>query len=179
VKASTVIARPTIELREIGEGYFVSRCGRVFSTRRKRTGATWRELETSPNSGGYPSVRITLAGVRHRYSVYGLVARAYLPPRPSPKHVVRHLDCDRNNSNASNLAWGTALENSADSRHHGRLARGEALGARQRRRFFTFGGETLHLGGWAARLGIKRSTLKERLRSGWGIERAFTEALHA
>ena len=39
---------------------------------------------------------------------------------------VRHLDGNRNNNAASNLAWGTKAENEADKFQHGTTPKGEA-----------------------------------------------------
>jgi hypothetical protein len=104
-------------------GYTITRDGRVIS------GSNWRglgrrELAQDLNDDGYPSVRVTLAGKRVRYAVHSLVASAFLPPRPSPRHEVRHLDGDKLNPHADNLAWGTQKENADDRERHGRTSRG-------------------------------------------------------
>lgn len=106
--------------------YEVTPDGRVYSLTNWR-GYGRRELVQTPNADGYPSVRLILNGKRTRKGVHTLVAAAHLPPRPSPEHQVRHLDGDRLNPNATNLAWGTAAENAADREIHGRTARGEPL----------------------------------------------------
>ena len=72
-------------------GYEITRDGRIYSTTNWR-GLGRRELAQHPNDDGYPSVRVTLSGKRVRYAVHALVASAYLPPRPTPRHEVRHLD---------------------------------------------------------------------------------------
>jgi hypothetical protein len=104
-------------------GYEITRDGRVFSTTNWR-GLGRRELAQQPNDDGYPSVRVTLAGKRVRYAVHALVAFAHLPDRPSPSHEIRHLDGNRLNSHADNLAWGTRKENAEDRERHGRTSRG-------------------------------------------------------
>ena len=43
----------------------------------------------------------------------------------------------------------------------------------RRSRFLTFNGETLNLVDWAARLGVDRSRISERLRYGWPVERVL------
>lgn len=105
-------------------GYEITRDGRIFSTTNWR-GLGRRELAQHPNADGYPSVRVTLAGKRVRYAVHSLVSAAYLPERPSHQHEVRHLDGDKTNPNADNLAWGTPKENAKDRERHGRTSRGE------------------------------------------------------
>lgn len=105
-------------------GYRVTADGKVFSTGHNWRGYGEREMRPTPNSDGYPSVRLTVEGKRVRLAVHRLVAREYLPPRPSPEHEVRHLDGDKTNNTVENLAWGTAKENAEDRERHGRTSRG-------------------------------------------------------
>ena len=44
-------------------------------------------------------------------------------------------------------------------------------------RFIEYNGENLTLSQWAERLGIGKTTLKERLNNGWSVEKAFTEPI--
>ncbi len=104
-------------------GYEITRDGRIYSTTNWR-GLGRRELAQHPNNDGYPSVRVTLSGKRVRSAVHALVASAYLPPRPTPRHEVRHLDGNKTNPHADNLAWGTQKENAADRERHGKTSRG-------------------------------------------------------
>lgn len=55
---------------------------------------------------------------KHPKMIYKLMAATYLGPRPSKKHLVRHLDGDCHNDRASNLAWGTHADNMEDLRKH-------------------------------------------------------------
>lgn len=117
----------------ITPGYRVTRDGRVFSPFCNWRGLGEREMKPSLNSNGYPSVRLTIDGQtckRVRLAVHRLVAREFLGPRPSPEHVVRHLNGDKTDNRAVNLAWGTAKENSMDRERHGRTARGDRHGMR-------------------------------------------------
>lgn len=118
------------QLREIAErekkatisiapGYYVFGNGAVFSDSGWR-GHMWRELQQSPNSHGYQSVRlVTKDGKRKRCLIHKLVAEAFLPPRPTQQHEIRHLDGNKNNNDQSNLTWGTRAENAADRSKHG------------------------------------------------------------
>ena len=101
-------------------GYEVTTDGRVFSVSSNWRGYGIREMRASLNSDGYPSVRITIDGVRKRYTVHKLVALYHLPPKPSEDCEVRHLDGNKLNPKACNLAWGTKKENAADRDRHGR-----------------------------------------------------------
>lgn len=102
--------------------YEVLADGRVLSHWR-RSGPI--EMRPRLNSHGYLYLRIIENGRRRELPVHVLVARHHLPPRPSPAHEVRHLDGDRLNNMARNLAWGTRAENAADRERHGRTSRGE------------------------------------------------------
>lgn len=68
------------------------------------------------------------------YYVHTEVAKAFLGPRPEGM-VIRHLDGDRYNNNASNLAYGYPVENVADDVKHGTHA-----GANNGRALFTEAG---------------------------------------
>jgi len=117
--------RETLEAATLA-GYDVTYDGRVLSRTNWR-GTGLRELTQTPNADGYPSVRLSIHGERRHIAVHRLVAAAYLPP-PAPGQQLRHLDGDKTNNRASNLAWGTAAENAADRELHGRTARGESNG---------------------------------------------------
>jgi hypothetical protein len=101
------------------DGYEVTEDGRVFSVEHNWRGYGRRELQQTPNADGYPSVRVTVCGRRRRIAVHVLVAMKCLPPRPSLRHEVRHLDGDKTNRHASNLAWGTQKDNADDRERHG------------------------------------------------------------
>ncbi|WP_081593560.1 HNH endonuclease [Rhizobium mesoamericanum] len=109
---------------EITFQYDVTRDGRVFSVDSNWRGYGRREMKQTPNSDGYPSVRITVGGKRKRIAVHLLVAERFLPPKPSLLHQIRHLDDDKSRPCAENLAWGTAKENADDRERHGRTSRG-------------------------------------------------------
>lgn len=106
--------------------YEVTRDGRVFSVNSNWRGMGRREMGQTLNDNGYPSVRIVVDGKRKRIAVHVLVARTHLEPRPSHKHEIRHLDGNKMNPSADNLAWGTAKENAEDRERHGRTSRGSA-----------------------------------------------------
>lgn len=83
-----------------------------------------RVLRQVQRPSGYVQVCLT-EGVRKRCAlVHAVVARAFLGPKPTPAHQVRHLDGNKVNNAVSNLAWGTAQENADDREAHGRTARG-------------------------------------------------------
>lgn len=79
----------------------------------------WITLTGSLVRGGYLKIPV---GYRGRYClqrfVHQLVALAFHGPRPDGQ-VVRHLDGNSRNNSASNIAYGTHLENYQDSIRHG------------------------------------------------------------
>jgi len=83
-----------------------------------------RPLRPLPNDGGYLRVRVQL-GTRVAWRpVHALVLEAFVGPRPSPRHHGAHLDGNRHNNHAENLAWKLPHENERDKRHHGTAPRG-------------------------------------------------------
>lgn len=107
--------------------YAVSSTGRVKRVVADRLGrGEGRILRTPVGDAGYPCCSIHVNGKQHHRRVYRLVAEAFLGPKPTPRHEVRHLDGDPLNTRADNLAWGTSSQNKADCLRHGtRRQRGE------------------------------------------------------
>jgi len=102
-------------------GYEVDSDGNVWSTIPWR-GTTRRKLTPHPNSHGYPAVKVkTDHGVK-KMLVHVQVCLAFHGPKPSTKHQVRHLNGDRSDNRACNLAWGTVAENAQDREQHGTSA---------------------------------------------------------
>lgn len=122
-------------------GYFVDVRGNVWSRHRRgaagKFGPVYPPVQLKPNwtnrnsdsvSGQYLSVTLTNpAGVKYACAVHMLVCTAFCGPR-SENSECRHLDGDRSNNAASNLAWGSRSDNRMDQRRHGRLNEGEAHG---------------------------------------------------
>lgn len=105
--------------------YQASSDGRVKSLSRERfrnrkDGTTeWfgtikeRVLTSSINKRGYYYVVLRKDGRDLTREVHGLVALAFLGPRPL-EYQVRHLDGDRLNNHVSNLRYGSRSENQLD-----------------------------------------------------------------
>lgn len=118
------------------DGYAVSNQGRVTSLDRKirRIGSHgdigwwfYRGKILSPGltSAGYPHVQIGKGN--YNYSgedVHKFVALAFIGPRPSPDHEVRHYDGNPSNNRVENLFYGTYQEQYDDRVRHGRDNRG-------------------------------------------------------
>lgn len=97
--------------------YWVSDLGRLAGPRGLTTGAL--------NLHGYRVVNVWPVGTNRRVQHYlhRLVCEAFNGPPPFDDAVCRHLDGDRLNNLAENLAWGTQAENVADAKAHGTMLR--------------------------------------------------------
>lgn len=92
-------------------GYFVDELGGVYSGR--------RQLKPWASSSGYRFVSLRAGGQTIKISVHRLVATVFHGQAPTPGMLVRHLDGDRTNNRATNLAWGSQSENMDDAVRHG------------------------------------------------------------
>lgn len=75
--------------------------------------------------GEYRGLQLLKAdGSREKAYLHRLIAEAFHGPCPNDM-VCRHIDGDRRNNAASNLAWGSQSENNLDKRRHGTSPDGE------------------------------------------------------
>ena len=79
--------------------------------------------------------------------------------RPSPRHTLERLNGSRGYE-PSNVIWATYAEQNRNT---------------SRNRRYTINGVTLCLTDWARGCGIHFNTLRQRLKTGWPIERAISE----
>lgn len=77
---------------------------------------------------------------------------------PSNKHSLDRINSD-GNYEPNNCRWSTQKEQCNNQK---------------RNKVISFSGLTMNLGEWASFLGIKRSTLGNRLNNGWTISKALT-----
>jgi hypothetical protein len=81
--------------------------------------------------------------------------------KPSPRLTLDRINND-GNYEPGNVAWRT--------RKHQQANRRKPNGCHQ----ISFAGKTQSLQHWSEEIGVKRSTLSERLRSGWSVTKALT-----
>ena len=80
----------------------------------------WRDIMPSPDGNGYLSLVLCDGyGKRKTSKIHKLVAQEFLPPRPDSAQVIRHLDGHKENNYATNLAYGTYVDNENDKIRHG------------------------------------------------------------
>jgi hypothetical protein len=99
-----------------GDLYEVSDLGRIRSVRRK--GSKGGVLKTPITTSGYPEVNLCRDGKVTHFQAHYLVVLAFHGERPSGMEC-RHLNGDRSDNRAANLAWGTSSENNRDRVRHG------------------------------------------------------------
>jgi hypothetical protein len=106
--------RPVAGYEEI---YEVSDIGRLRGPKGIR-----RPVLAKSASLVYRRAMLSGVGTPKNVGIHRLVLTTFSRP-PEPEEVARHLDGDSLNNCIENLAWGTALENSMDSRMNGTLCR--------------------------------------------------------
>jgi hypothetical protein len=97
--------------------YEITSTGKVYSYQKWR-GQDRRELKQFRDKYGYLKVRLTVNGIRKKYSVHRLVALNHVDGYFIGAEV-RHLDGNKLNNDASNLKWGTTKENAKDRMKNG------------------------------------------------------------
>jgi hypothetical protein len=89
----------------IFERYMVSDAGIITSL----IGGGKKILKDQSTPGGYRNITLSVARKPRVFMVHQLVADAFVP-NPDGKKIVRHIDGNKQNNNASNLRWLTASE---------------------------------------------------------------------
>lgn len=107
--------------------YEVSDQGRVKSLERRVPSGPGRTrihkervLKNQYKPAGYPYVNLCgLTPAPRAFYIHDLLLTAFVGPRPSPKHVARHLDDNKDRNTLDNLTWGTESENAYDKVRNG------------------------------------------------------------
>jgi hypothetical protein len=82
--------------------------------------ANWKPLKVQlpRNKDRYPTVSLKVNGKFKPVQVHKIVAYAW-HGAPQPGQLCRHLDDNKLNWHADNLAWGTAQDNADDAKRNG------------------------------------------------------------
>ena len=101
--------------------YEVASCGSIRSLAGRRKGVSM--LKPGRNSAGYLGVILVGQGKRKWRSIHRIVATAFVA-NPCAYPFVNHIDCNKENNNASNLEWCTAKQNALHASRNGRIRSG-------------------------------------------------------
>ena len=107
----------TVSIKGTAGKYTVSSEGDIYSYAKSAKG---RQISGHALASGYMAVGIyDDNGVSHTKLIHRIVCSAFHGDPPTPEHTdVRHLDGNKKNNCASNLAWGTRSENMLDVVKH-------------------------------------------------------------
>jgi len=100
------------EIKDFEGLYSVSTLGNIFSIKNNKL------LKLKRTKKGYLTVSLNKDGATSYYRVHRLVAHTFIS-NPSLLPLVRHMNNNRSDNRMSNLAWGTAQDNSDDRIIHG------------------------------------------------------------
>ena len=87
--------------------YLISRDARIFDPKSrnvKTENQVWEKLTDIAPSGS-ERVYIWIGKKQTQVQLQVLVALAFLPPRPSPEHLVGHINGNRSDNRVENLEW--------------------------------------------------------------------------
>ena len=97
----------------------------------KRSYPPGKSIRLQLQGNGYFSVSLMAARGRGQVRtvfIHVALAKAFHGPKPSPKHVARHLDDNKRNNTTANVKWGTFHDNEADKKRNGNTAHGTKNG---------------------------------------------------
>jgi hypothetical protein len=127
-----------------------------------------RPLKPCADKDGYLCVTLCDMPRMQTFKVHTLVCCAFTGPPPVGMDQVRHLNGQPGDNSTGNLCWGTALQNAADRKRHGRQSHGETSA---RAKFTQAQVDAL-------RADHKRASLgRQRVRRGWREKAAATHGV--
>ena len=122
----------------------------------------WRQMInrcTKPHNHAYPQyggrgIKICSRWLESFENFY-----ADMGPRPNDKHSLDRINND-GNYEPHNCRWAVSFDQ---------------MNNRRNCHYLTFNGQTLTIKQWAMKMGIGDTTIHQRLKLGWSVERALTE----
>lgn len=164
--------------------YQISNTGGV----RRSNGVFHKIMSTQIINSGYEIVHLSVNGHRKAYTIHRLVATYFLEKNPGCDFV-DHIDCNKLNNNANNLRWVTGKENMQYASTNGLLVEsgkkaakrmvgvGSKYGFENSQKHLikavpitlTVNNQTIEfrsIRAAAKHLGIDKSTLRHRIKSG-------------
>lgn len=141
--------------------YEVSSFGRVKSLPKICGFRKSKEIILKPftSKDGYLLVGLQKNGVHKHYQVHRLVAMSFIP-NIEGKPQVDHINRVRNDNRLENLRWVSPSENGCNSCYN---------------KIIDYQGKSMTVAEWARFLGMKNSTLHNRLYiHKWSVEKSFT-----
>lgn len=118
--------RPVVDwegLYEVSSDGSVRSVARLVNCRHGKRNVISTNLKQFLSKEGYRRVALYDGPRSSTVLVHRLVAKAFVP---GVGEVVRHLDGNRLNNTAENLAWGSYKDNEADKARHGKKMFGES-----------------------------------------------------
>lgn len=107
-------------------GYYFSSCGKAARVTTRKGGNIVTILKGCSSGLGYRAISHPIGGGRYgRIYIHRAVCYLFNGPPAVAGLCVRHLDTNMHNNRASNLAWGTALDNAGDAKAAGKTPAGE------------------------------------------------------
>lgn len=127
---------------------------------------SWRAMTQrccDPNSISYPKYGAMGISICDRWRGDGGFVNflSDMGERPTILHTIDRWPNRRGNYTPSNCRWGTKKEQAEN---------------RDTTILLSLSGETFSVSEWARKLGLRASTLGMRLRAGWSVEKALTQA---
>ena len=99
-----------IKFRALNKKYEIGDDGSVWSIDFNHTGKR-KKLKQYLDEDGYPHVFLNIDGKRSKLIIHRVVAKLFLPPKPTFRHQVNHKNGIRVDNDVQNLEWVTSKEN--------------------------------------------------------------------
>ena len=107
------------------DDYEISDRGNVRRTTSNGPSKAGQIIKSFPDKAGYLRINLRKNGKSTQFTIHRLVCSTFHGPPPDISEQTCHLDGDRLNNTASNLRWGTFVDNKNDIRRHNSVLKGK------------------------------------------------------